>query len=182
MTRTVKLALLLSAAAFVLPAVWADDKTDAAKDTAKKDDKGYSDAEFVKKAASGGLHEVALGKLAAAQGQSEAVKKFGQMMVDDHTKANEALKAAAMKAGLTVPEKMTDEHQKMVDKFKGMKGEEFDKAYAKHMVEDHEKAVAMFTTAGKEAKDAGIKEFATKTLPTLQKHLDEAKQLGKSGK
>lgn len=181
MTRTAKWLLAVAAGLFLTATVAAEDKKDAPKDT-KKDDKPFTDAEFVKKAASGGMMELELGKLAVAQGKSDGVKKFGQMMVDDHSKANEELKTVAKKANMEVPAKMMEEHQKHVDHFKALKGEEFDKAYAKHMVEDHEKDVAEFTKASKEAKDAGVKEFASKTLPTLQKHLDEAKKLDKGGK
>jgi putative membrane protein len=185
MIRTAKWALVLAAGVLFTVAVGAEDKKDAPKDApkdTKKDDKAFSDAEFVKKAAIGGMHEVAAGKLAAAQGKSEAVKKFGQKMVDDHSKANDELKAAAKKANLDVPAKLDDEHQKHIDHLKGLKGEEFDKAYIKHMIEDHEEDVAEFTRASKEAKDAGVKEFATKTLPVVQGHLDEVKKMDKGGK
>jgi putative membrane protein len=177
MTRTAKWALVLVAGVVFPLAVGADDKKDA-----KKDDKAYSDAEFVKKAGMSGLAEVELGKLAAAQGKSDEVKKFGQKMVDDHGKANQGLKAAAEKANLEVPAKIDEEHQKHIDHLKGLKGDEFDKAYLKHMVEGHEKSVALFTAASKEGKDAGLKEFATKALPTLQEHLDMAKKMDKGGK
>lgn len=178
MSSTLKSALVLVVGVFFAVGAGADDKTKA-DDKTRKDDKPYTDAEFVKKAANCGMHEVELGKLAAAQGKSEEVKKFGQKMVDDHMKANDELKVAAKKANLEVPTKIDDEHQKHIDRLKPLKGDEFDKAYIKHTIEDHEKAVAALTTASKEAKDAGIKEFATKTLPVVQKHLDEAKKLDK---
>lgn len=175
MTRIATWVLALAAGGLLASAgLRADDK----KDTAKGD-KAFSDADFVKKAAIGGLHEVALGKIAAAQGKSDEVKKFGQKMVDDHSKANDDLKAAAKKAGLDVPDKIDDEHQKHIDKLKELKGEEFDKEYIKHMLKDHEEDVAEFTTASKEAKDAGLKEFATKTLPVIQGHLDMVKKMDK---
>src|SRR5262245_22150421 len=99
----------------------------------------FDDAIFVANAASGGIHEVELGKLAATRAKREDVKKFGQKMVDDHGKAAEELKKAAKAAGINVPDKMNDEHQKEFDHFKDFKGADFDKAYLKHMVEDHEK-------------------------------------------
>lgn len=181
MTHTTKWAFMLVAGAFFAVGAVADDKSKA-DDKTKKDDTAFSDAEFVKKAAIGGMHEVELGKIAAAQGQSEDVKKFGQKMADDHSKAYDELKAAAKKANLDVPSKLDDEHQKHIDKLKAMKGDEFDKAYIKHMVEDHEKDVAEFTRASKEAKDAGVKEFATKTLPVIKTHLDMIKKMDKGGK
>jgi putative membrane protein len=56
---------------------------------------GGADVKFVNMAARDGEAEVILGKLAAEKASSEDVKKFGQQMVDDHTKANEELKSIA---------------------------------------------------------------------------------------
>jgi putative membrane protein len=144
----------------------------------KKDkDKPFTDADFVAQAGSSGLHEVELGKMAADRAKDDEVKKLGKMMVDDHTKANEALKEAAKEAGLTVPEKMNAEHQKHVDHFKDLKGADFDKEYVKHMVNSHTAGVALFQRASKEAKSPKLKEFATKTLPVVESHLEKAKKL-----
>lgn len=163
--KTFALAVLALAVGLVARA---DDK----KPTA---DQPLDDATFVTKAASGGLLEVELGKLAATKAKNDDVKKFGEQMVKDHTKANEELKAAAKAAGVEVPAKMTEEHQKhftMVSK-----AEDFDRAYSKHMVKDHEEDVMLFTQASKGLKSKELKDFATKTLPTLQKHLEMAKKL-----
>jgi len=148
----------------------------------RADDKAFNDADFVKKAASGGMKEVAAGKLAYSMGKSAGVKKFGQTLVDDHSKANKELMAAAKAAGMTVPEGISAEDQKHVDMLKEHKDADFDKAFIDHMVKDHEKDVAEFTKASKEAKDAHIADFAAKTLPTLQHHLDTAKKLQGGGK
>jgi len=142
-----------------------------------EDKKAFDDAEFVKMAASDGLHEVELGKIGVEKGKHEAVKKFGQKMVDDHTKANQELKSVAKEAGLSVPDKMLEKHEKEVNKFREFKGDNFDAEYVKHQIKDHEMAVAMFTRASKEAKNDKVKAFAAKTLPVLQGHLEIAKKL-----
>ncbi len=142
----------------------------------------FDDAEFVAKAASGGMHEVELGKLASTQARSEDVKKFGEKMVTDHGKAGEALKKAANAAGITLPEKMNEEHQKEFDKFKDKKGDAFDKAYVNHMVKDHEGDVELFTKASKEANNPELKRFATTTLPVVKEHLKMIKKIQDSMK
>lgn len=149
---------------------------------ARADDKAFNDAEFVKKAASGGMKEVAMGKLGMSMAKSADVKKFSEMIVNDHTKANKELMAAAKAAGLAVPETISADDQKHVEMIKGHTDADFDKHYIAHMVKDHEMDVAEFTKASKEAKDPAIKEFATKTLPTLQQHLEMAKKLHGSEK
>jgi len=172
MLRKTKLALAVALFAGLLSAR-ADDK--------KPDDKKgpLDDATFVKMAASSGMEEVEVGKIAVSKAKNADVKKFAEMMIKDHTKANEELKTAAKAAGIEVPAKMMDKHQKGVDMFKDYKGADFDKDYAKHQVMDHEEAVDLFTRASKELKNKELKDFATKTLPHLQHHLEDAKKLDK---
>jgi len=141
------------------------------------DKKPFSDAEFVKEAGSGGMLEVELGKVAAMKAKNADVKAFAERMVKDHTAANAKLKTAAKTAGFSVPEKLMDEHQKSLDKFKNYKGTDFDKDYVDAMVKDHEEDVQAFTRASKEAKDARVKAFAADTLPVVQQHLEAAKKL-----
>jgi putative membrane protein len=145
---------------------------------APADDKEpLTDAKFVAKAWTCGIHEVELGKLCATQASDAEVKKFGERMVADHSKANEDLKAAARSANIPLPEKITAEEQKEIDRLKLLKGAEFDKAYIAHMVKDHEKAEAMLNKASKELKDPGLKAFAAKSLPTVQEHLKTARAI-----
>jgi putative membrane protein len=120
--------------------------------------------------------------LAVTNAKSEAVRKFGQMMVDEHKKANEKLMEVAQKAGLTVTAKPTAEHQKCLDKLKDLKGAEFDKEYMTEQVKGHEIAVREFKRAKAEATDSGVKDFASKSLSTLEKHLDIAKKILADGK
>src|SRR4029450_10674898 len=60
------------------------------------------DKDFVMEAAMGGLMEVDLGRIAAQQGSTDAVKQFGQRMVDDHSKVNSELASLASTKGITV--------------------------------------------------------------------------------
>jgi putative membrane protein len=146
-----------------------------------RDVKPVSDEEFVIKAASSGMHEVEIGQAAQNQAQSAEVKKFGERLVTDHTKANKELMQIAKTAGLSVPTKMLDEHQKMVEKFKNLKGAEFDREFIRHAVESHKKGIELFTGATRGAKNAELKAFAEKTLPTLKEHLELAQRLDKEG-
>jgi putative membrane protein len=151
----------------------------ARADDKKPANQPFNDAEFVKLAATDGMHEVALGKIAENRAKSDAVKQFGEQLVKDHMKANENLKSAAKAANIPVPDKIDAQHQKEIDFFKNYKGTNFDKDFLQHEVKDHTQAVALFTQASKEAKHKEIKDFATTTLPVLQKHLETAKKLNK---
>lgn len=128
---------------------------------------------FVKKAAQGGMTEVALGKLAAEKGGSDEVKDFGNLMVKDHTKINDDLKEVAGKMDVKIPADLNAKHQAMVDKFSKLSGAEFDKAYVPAMVKDHKKDIAEFEKAGETVKNADLKKFTEDNLPTLKGHLEK---------
>jgi putative membrane protein len=136
------------------------------------------DTKFIRNAASGGVMEVELGKLAADKATNDDVKKFGQRMADDHSKANDELKGLASSKGVDLT-KTLDNAMKKADKEKETlskkEGSAFDKAYMDMMVKDHEKDVKEFEEASNDAEDADLKAWAGKTLPTLQEHLKMAK-------
>jgi putative membrane protein len=136
-----------------------------------------ADREFLTKAAQGGLMEVELGRLAAQKAQNADVKRFGQRMVDDHSKVNAELKTLASAKGVTLPADMNAEGKEEQAKLSKLSGAEFDKEYMSLMVEDHEKDVSEFEKESKDQDDPDVKAFAAKTLPTLQQHLQTAQSI-----
>ncbi len=149
----------------------------SAQDKKDEDKKPFSDEEFVKTAASAGLHESKLGEVGQLKGVNPQVKDFSRRMVIDHAAIANALREAAREANVTVPDKMLPKHEKDVEKFTNYKGDNFDADFMKHMVEDHEKAVDLFTQASKECKNAALKTYAERTLPILKAHLEMAKRI-----
>jgi putative membrane protein len=142
-----------------------------------------ADRNFVMEAAMGGMMEVELGRMAAQMGMSAGVKQFGQRMVDDHSKANSELMTVAANKGITLPTELDQKHKDKLAKMQKMTGAQFDNAYLKEMVSDHEKDVAMFEKESMKGGDADVKMFASNTLPTLREHLDQVRSLNgqKSG-
>jgi len=136
-----------------------------------------ADASFMKQAADGGMAEVALGNLAVSKASSDDVKKFGQRMVDDHSKANDQLKQLAEQKHVTLPDKPSKSHQATEAKLSALSGDSFDRAYMAEMLKDHKKDVADFKKASRSAADPDLKNFATSTLPTLQDHLKQAQTI-----
>jgi putative membrane protein len=135
------------------------------------------DRGFLQDAASDGLAEVLLGQLAQQRAASPEVRQFGERMVADHTKANDALKALAQARGLQLPDRPTAAQQRMHDGMAKLQGDVFDRLYMAHMAGDHRKAVSLFQKQAKSGDDAGLKSFAEQTLPTLQDHLKTASAL-----
>jgi putative membrane protein len=150
----------------------------AKSDTATNASEGEKEdqAEFMVKAASGGMMEVVLGKMAEKQASSADVKAFGKMMVTDHTKANEEMKKLAATKNITLPVATGKEHQEHIDKLSKLKGAEFDKEYMNLMVDDHEEDIEHFKEAANaDGYDADVKALASKTVPVLEKHLEHAR-------
>jgi putative membrane protein len=135
---------------------------------------------FVQKALSGGMMKVELGNMASTNAQNQRVKNFGAMMVSDHSQAGNELRSMATSNAITVPSAMMPEHKKHVDMLRDKKGSAFDKAYMDMMVKDHKEDIKAFTNASQNLTEAGYKNYAAKTLPVLQKHLDSAQAIIKS--
>jgi len=133
-----------------------------------------ADRTFMNKACQGGMAEVEMGKLAKDHGENQAVKDFGQRMVDDHTKAGDELKKLASDKGITLPSEMTAADKATYNRLSKLNGAAFDKAYMRDMVTDHRKDVSEFQRESTSAHDADVKSWASKTLPTLQDHLKQA--------
>jgi putative membrane protein len=147
--------------------------------------KAGSDQTFVMKAARGGMAEVELGKLASDKASNEQVKEFGKKMVDDHGKANDELKSIAQKKNITLPSDLSMKDKALRDRLAKLSGPAFDRAYMQAMLKDHREDVNEFRTESQSGADPDIKQFAAKTLPTLESHLklaqDDSKAVGTSG-
>ena len=135
------------------------------------------DREFIDEVAQGSLYEIRAGQLAVQKAQANDVKQFGQRMADDHTALNARLQKLAQAKGLNVPSALDKKHQDKIDSLSKKTGPEFDKAYIDEMVDDHKRDVDAYEKASKDAKDAGVKEFAAATLPTLREHLQQVQSI-----
>jgi len=135
------------------------------------------DTAFAIKAAQGGLAEVKLGQLATEKAGSPDVKAFGQQMVDDHSKANEQLKSITTSEGMTLPTDVNGKQQAMYDQLSKLSGAEFDSAYVKHMLTDHQEDIQDFKKEAQSGTDEKIQSFASQTLPLIQSHFDKLKTI-----
>jgi putative membrane protein len=136
------------------------------------------DTKFFEDAAQGDMLEVKLGELAVKNAASEDVRKFGQRMVDDHSKLNAQLAQIAQdKKGVVMPQQLDKKHQNEIEKLSKNTGAKFDHEYMSRMVDEHEKDIKAFEKQAKDGKDPDLKQFASTALPTLQSHLAQAKEI-----
>jgi putative membrane protein len=164
--KTLILTATLAAAVFALGA------RGAAQSTGKT-----ADETFMKEAAAAGTAEVEVGQLAVEKASRPEVKSYAQMLVDDHTRANEELKGLAAQKNVTLPAEPKAEQKATRDRLSKLSGAAFDHAYVDAMVTDHQKAVALFRRESKGGSDPDAKAWAAKTLPTLEQHHAKARAL-----
>ncbi|MET0779032.1 MAG: DUF4142 domain-containing protein [Pseudomonas mandelii] len=138
--------------------------------------------DFVDNAAAGGIAEIETSRLALEKSSSADIKEFANMMITDHSKANDELAALAKKNDIEVPDETTLVKQAK-EKILDMRDESFDAAYANNQVKAHEDTIKLFekqanTVTDDKVKGAtDLKGFAQKMLPALKKHLEMAKEL-----
>ena len=133
---------------------------------------------FLKKAIEGNYAEMQMGQLAQKKGQGDDVKKFGQMLSDDHSAANQKAIDAAKSMGVTPPDGPNAKQKAEYEKLQKMTGAKFDREFATHMVADHEKDIAEYKKETKQSDAAA--DYAKSELDTLQRHHETAKSLRSS--
>lgn len=138
--------------------------------------KQVTDQQFVARASASDLAEINLSNLALTRGKSEEVKKFAHHMVKDHTKASKELTQLADKLRIMPAQTADAKHEQIATRMAGLSGAQFDHAYMKQMVKDHEEGVALFKAESEHGQNAELKSLAKKLLPTLEKHLKMAKE------
>jgi putative membrane protein len=156
----------------MISSTWAQsDSTDAVPAHATKD------IRFVMAASAAGQTEILASRMVDTHSQTMGVRAFAKTMIDDHTKANDQLLAAAKKDGYTVSSTPTQAQEAELSQLEPLKGAAFDSAYAAMMVKDHRAAVTLFQDESTSGRNSDIKAFAAQTLPVIQHHLAMANTL-----
>jgi putative membrane protein len=101
-------------------------------------------------------------------------------MVAEHTKAGDKLKEAAALEHITLPTDLAAKDQASLDKLSKLSGADFDRAYTLDMVKDHQQDLQAFQREANRGHDAAIRGFASETVPMIQQHLEQAKEMLKS--
>jgi len=148
-----------------------------ASDTARTGQLPSIDMKFAQDAVQGGRNEVQLGQIAAEKATDPAVREFGQRMVNDHQKANDELNRILTEKGITIPTS-TAKSTRSSGRLEDMNGADFDRAYMRDAVKDQRKDLAEFKNEAANGRDPEIRDFAARTVPVLERHLQMARQTG----
>ena len=141
-----------------------------------------TDKAFLKSAAEADMTEAHVGKMAQDKSSTDAVRNFGQSLVQDHTKAYEELTTLANKTGENIPKGIDTRRIRTIEELTREKGSAFDRNFAMHEVQDHKKAIAEFKHEANKGQNADLKAYAQKMVPALEDHLRKAEELEKSGR
>ncbi|WP_281234138.1 DUF4142 domain-containing protein [Flavobacterium gelatinilyticum] len=140
-------------------------------------DSKEDDSEFLVDQAEINLAEIEIGKLAQQKSTNPEVKKFGKMLVDEHTKSASEVSALAKSKNFTLPASLTEEGQDEYKKLNEKSGVDFDKKFADMMIDGHEKAIKKLEKASKDATDEDVRLWASNNIAGLTAHLEHAKML-----
>jgi putative membrane protein len=136
-----------------------------------------NDRLFVQQATIGGNAEVAFGQIAEQKARSQPVRDFSRQMVADHSKANQKLMQLAQAANIPQPSQLDEEHNAMRAELDKLGGNEFDLAYIRGQVADHQKTAQLLEWEIGSGQDPQLKAFATEILPVVLRHLQMASSI-----
>jgi putative membrane protein len=138
-----------------------------------------SDKTFLAFAAQADQNEIAVSQVAEQKATNPDVKAFAQKVVREHKQMTASMKPFAQKWGITPPMGPDADHQKEIDKLKGMSGADFDKEYMDAMVSDHTAALDKFNTEVNDTKDPAFKKAVTEGKNKVAAHKNMAYDLKK---
>jgi predicted outer membrane protein len=117
-----------------------------------------ADRDLLSKVAIRDLAEIELGKMAVSKAKHADVKKFGQSMVDEHTRSSTKLEQLAGNFGLTLPRGLDEDHVELRDKL-AREGADFDREYVDAMIDEHE---ALLDDLGSRVDKEKLNEWRTR--------------------
>jgi putative membrane protein len=135
------------------------------------------DRTFVMNASEANLAEIELGQLASTKSATPEVAAFGQMMVAEHQPALDELDSIADAKDLTTTTELNAKHQALKQRLSTLMGYQFDTAYMRSQVVDHQNTAALLQNEMNGGRDQDLKNYASKYLPHVQMHLDEAEEI-----
>jgi putative membrane protein len=131
---------------------------------------------FLKDAIRGNFSEVTLGRMIQNRSASAQVRRFGSMLVTDHSKGLAQAQQIAGRLRLRIPTTLTPEarHEQVV--LRHLSGRAFDREVRRYMISDHRKDIAAFKAQARSG-DGATAGYAAATVPVMQKHLSMAEAL-----
>ncbi len=122
------------------------------------------------------LAEISGGNLAAEKGHTDAVRKAGRMLTQDHAELDSQLRPVAQELGVNLPAKPNAAQQQQAKELKSLSGTRFDQTWTHDQADGHVKAIELTEREIQNGSVAQVKQLAQSTLPVLKKHLNTLQQ------
>ncbi len=137
---------------------------------------------FVEDVATGNMAEIELSRMASERATNPEVKQFAETMVREHTAAGNELKQVLSQHNVQVPATPDEKHRDLAADLGRLNGAEFDHRYMEAMVDDHQRMEDLLEgraneKANNEPLENSVNQWASKTLPSVQHHLQMAQQI-----
>lgn len=147
------------------------------EDEAPNEPVSAQDRDFAVQATYANLAEIAMGQLALTEAEDESVRQFAEMMVTDHTKAQDELRYLAESYDLDIPDTLNNEQQAVYQTLEQLDGYSLDSAYISSQVVAHQQAQQIFQKQIDQGENPNILQYASATLPHISNHLSTAMEL-----
>jgi len=138
-----------------------------------------NDANFLQLAAQADMTTAHLGQMAVDRGNQDEIKNFAKTLVQDHTSDYQQLTALSMKTGDSIPTAIDKANNREIQAFERYKGKAFDRKFVLNQAIEHEKLVKAFQKEAEQGSNPDIKAYASKALPTIERHLHDVENLAK---
>jgi len=169
-----RLILSLALAALLVPGLRAQDKkrtdTPAVKLPA-------SDVEFLPWAISCSVAQTRYAELAEKRAHDADVKEFARRLAADHQECTGKLLDFAKDLKLAVVAGVEKDQRETENRLSRLTGNDFDKAYLRAVIDDHEKGIRIARSRIKGDSKAELKNYLEKGVEKMEAHLKEARRL-----
>lgn len=115
-------------------------------------------------------------RLALERGTTPAVRDYAARMVREQAPLLAELRALAAGAGVVLPATIGADKRSGLEDLAEAHGSSFDHRYIRSIRIDHERDVSEFRAA-RDLPDRAIADFAARTLPLIESHLEGIRQI-----
>lgn len=137
-----------------------------------------TDREFLVRVRLAGLWEVPAGQMAAEKGTTEQIREIGEWIRDEHLELDEAVRDAAAKLGVELPNEPSAEHQLLLDEMAAAEGEQFDRLFIQYLREAHGVIYPIIAYVRAGTQNELMREFAEVGEEFVGNHLNYLESSG----
>jgi putative membrane protein len=130
-----------------------------------------SDRDLLVRVRQAGLWEIPTGDMAQTRAASQRVKEVGRQLAADHRRLDAAVLQLARKLQVPIPDQPTQDQQNWIAELDGLRGRDFDVAYANRLRVAHGRVFTAVSEVRAATRNEAIRPFATTAVEVVMKHM-----------